>query len=364
MSRDSGAHGVQVVGGSNPPCPTNLTPPPQQLGETTVAPQAQETLRSLRTPLSFVFRLGVGKRARVSLLTLVGKSTSVGESARTHRSDPRRAPEWPWRLVRYGTDCTMTAKAEGVALKIIIIFFGLITHVNQPMSLDNTAVLPHAKHHVALLLVPRGLIAPIITPEDRWLSQWVNGDGTYAIKLDGLKVRLKGTRGIFADLKETHQKHVPKLSRLVPNCSRLKAAVLNRTPNTQFSSFFDYRAGDVEPYEYFGAMAYFPDSQESSPRCVACKVKFEALLRDDHAVLVFEEKDGTKHTYQVAGNSILTVQNIPTQPTKGHYVHHYTVLENCWGPALENMGECINTPKCKLGIVPYPGIDCANSQYP
>jgi hypothetical protein len=26
MSRDSGAHGVQVVGGSNPPCPTNSNP--------------------------------------------------------------------------------------------------------------------------------------------------------------------------------------------------------------------------------------------------------------------------------------------------------------------------------------------------
>ncbi len=25
MSRDSGAHGVQVVGGSNLPCPTNIT---------------------------------------------------------------------------------------------------------------------------------------------------------------------------------------------------------------------------------------------------------------------------------------------------------------------------------------------------
>jgi hypothetical protein len=27
MSRDSGAHGVQVVGGSNPPCPTNIPAP-------------------------------------------------------------------------------------------------------------------------------------------------------------------------------------------------------------------------------------------------------------------------------------------------------------------------------------------------
>lgn len=26
MSRDSGAHGVQVVGGSNPPCPTKTLP--------------------------------------------------------------------------------------------------------------------------------------------------------------------------------------------------------------------------------------------------------------------------------------------------------------------------------------------------
>jgi hypothetical protein len=26
MSRDSGAHGVQVVGGSNPPCPTKSNP--------------------------------------------------------------------------------------------------------------------------------------------------------------------------------------------------------------------------------------------------------------------------------------------------------------------------------------------------
>jgi hypothetical protein len=249
-------------------------------------------------------------------------------------------------------------------LKIIIIFFGLITHVNQPMSLDNTAVLPHAKNHVSLLLVPRGLIAPIITPEDAWLSKWEKGDGTYAIKLDGLKVRLKGTRGIFADLKETHKKHVPKLSRLVPNCSRLKAAVLNRIPNAQFSSFFDYRAGDVEPYEYFPAMAYFPNSQESSSRCVACKVKFEATLREDHAVLVFEEKDGTEHTYQVAGNSTLTVQNTPIEASKGHFVHHYTVLENCWGPPLESKGECTNMPRCKLGEEPYPGVDCSNSQYP
>jgi len=29
MSRDSGAHGVQVVGGSNPPCPTKLPTPPE-----------------------------------------------------------------------------------------------------------------------------------------------------------------------------------------------------------------------------------------------------------------------------------------------------------------------------------------------
>jgi hypothetical protein len=28
MSRDSGAHGVQVVGGSNPPCPTKHNPNP------------------------------------------------------------------------------------------------------------------------------------------------------------------------------------------------------------------------------------------------------------------------------------------------------------------------------------------------
>ena len=44
MSRDSGAHGVQVVAGSNPACPTNHNPDPtDNLGQSANLFASRET---------------------------------------------------------------------------------------------------------------------------------------------------------------------------------------------------------------------------------------------------------------------------------------------------------------------------------
>jgi hypothetical protein len=66
MSRDSGAHGVQVVGGSNPPCPTKNKP---QEATTTYA------FRSERAPLN----------ARPCVVTLRHFTPAVPSRARSYR---------------------------------------------------------------------------------------------------------------------------------------------------------------------------------------------------------------------------------------------------------------------------------------
>ena len=265
---------------------------------------------------------------------------------------------------------------------LVIIFFGLVTHVNQPWSLDNTAVLPAAHGHAAEMSIPK---SAVIDPQP-WLSQFER-QTAYVIPLQGMNVRVKNTRGMFSDKRPEFFASVPRLKKLAPGL-KLSRAVRRRLGSEQLSAFVNYRGGRLTT-ESFYAQKLILGSGDSSGTCVACKVRYEADLRDGEAQLVFIR--GTEQNLvRIAGGSKLDVNNILTAdaiPSESHLGSVFSIFDGGSSREFERGDACDQSPLCdgleeleafeaamaveaplvegqSVGPAPFPGPDCTNSHYP
>lgn len=257
---------------------------------------------------------------------------------------------------------------------ITIIFFGLIVHVNQPLSLANTAVLPYAPYHAQILHVPaRALDDPNDSLiKDQQITTYDANADEYLINLNGFAVEVEGTRGIFSDLKQELVDSEPPLQKLAPTC-RLRTEVRNRTyVANDLVAYIDYRGGRLTPLNYYWNQLKFPDSSDQTLKngiCVNCKVQYEADLRGNTATLEFTDPNGKKHDLVIKGNSRLTVTNLldPKQKPMNHFDYHYKVLTNC-DPVHGYRGNPCGKEYCpegtRNGDSPFPDADCTNSHFP
>lgn len=258
-------------------------------------------------------------------------------------------------------------------MKLTIIFFGLIIHVNQPWSLDNTAVLPDDDHHTAVMWIPK---AAVTKPAPEWIEKWCKSDPC-VIPLKNFDVRVKGTRGRFSTMSPELIAALPPLRTLAPDCRGLRVEVLDRIPGEMLlGSFIDYRGGKRDVAEHFRFEATFPGSPWEKSRCLACKVSYVAELKEGTATLVFtNKKTGDIDRVKIDGDNTIEVRHLPGQYEKTHFGLHYRVFEPekpdepCVGPAPFDVPEqpC-DEPTCKerqnVGPWPWPQAECTNSSYP
>lgn len=279
---------------------------------------------------------------------------------------------------------------------IIIIFFGLIVHVNQPDSFDDTAVLPAAPFHVQKMLIPVG---SVLNPQDAWVQRQPQVGSNYEISLENLDVRLQGTTGTFCN-KDAIVTAVPKLPTISPRCGGLKRAVRERDNTSKLVAYVDYGAGKLSVESYFPKKLGFGKDPDKDPQsCVACRVRYEGTLAGDEALLVFTEENGTTHEIRVSKGAQLEVQNLPEYMLGKHFHFHYEILNDCDDGTDTFIGkDCTESAICDVaaqknaekahpleslvqkaaGVLklhqllpfmhahdePFPLADCTNSQYP
>lgn len=248
---------------------------------------------------------------------------------------------------------------------LVILFYGLMIHVNQPWSLSNTVVIPKVDKHATTLRIPENSLLKF--GDFQWIIDNSTKDGhVYVLPLTKRKVRIEGTRGMFLDRRANWVDAAPPLKTLAPTC-RLRDEVRNREITDDLIAYVDYRAGRLTPDSYFSDQLKFEntDSQWKNSHCVPCTTRYEADLDTDYAELEIDDA-GTKHSIRIAGNSQLMVTNLPTETVQfGHFDHNFAIFKNCSSHATAKKGDrCTNTPGCPPPPTPFPDADCTNSAYP
>jgi hypothetical protein len=258
-------------------------------------------------------------------------------------------------------------------MKLVILFFGLIVHVNQPWSLDNTAVLPDAEHHHPVMSIPKSALA---VPDDPWLKGSCANDPC-VVKLKGFNVRVKGTRGWFSKMSPELIAALPSLKDLAPGCRGLRKEVRDRVPLLdELASFVDYRGGRRSVETYYKQKAAFEDGPQpwKDPRCLTCKLRYEAELDGSEITLTFTEKStGKTHDVRIKGDSTLEVTHIPDKYDPGHFGFAYNIFEpdeRCVGLSPMVYPDKLCDNYCDTGNTavstasPFPQADCTNTGYP
>jgi hypothetical protein len=254
---------------------------------------------------------------------------------------------------------------------ITVLFVGLIAHVNQPRSLDNTAVLLVAPHHNPQLLIPD--TATMVDPDDDFLSKQPRRDEVYdryEIDVTDWRVRLSGTRGMFCDHPQEVLDTVPRLQHLAPKCS-LKQAVIDRQTGGPFAAFFDYRGGRLGVADYLQKQLEFKPKAGGGPtfQCASCRMRYTAELEGNYAYLTLNKGTET-HVIRVPANSTIEVSNVPdpNERPNSHFDLYYEIFENCTNDidVLPSGTDCAQKQNhiCNPGTPPYPFADCTNSQWP
>lgn len=244
---------------------------------------------------------------------------------------------------------------------LVIIFFGLMVHVNQPFSFDNTLVIPRVEHHHPVLRIPQNAV---LNSEDPWVQQFLHDpEDEYVIPLEDRKLRIEGTRGVFSDKHPTFFAAAPRLRQLAQKC-KLRPEVRKRKITPELGSYIDYRGGRLTTESYFPAMLEFESGPLAGKHCIACKTRYEADLRGERVQLTFA--DG--HVVVIAGNSAIEVDNVPppAETSGGHFSRTYAIFKGgCEGPRTRRSDACRNTPICRFELPdPFPDADCTNTNYP
>ncbi len=263
-------------------------------------------------------------------------------------------------------------------MKIIIIFIGLIVQVNQPMSLANTAVLVAAEHHQPTLVIP---FDSIINPDD-WVVRQKKGSDA-EIDLTGATIRVRGTRGIFSDVKDEFMEGSPSLRSLAPTCKLRPEVRKRQVVPGELAAYVDFRGGRVMPEAYLPKMLSFEGRE---PRCAICRMRYEADLRGDHVTLVYKKKsldnNGKEvvetHEIKVAGGRSdavpeIKVVNRPPHVVARHFDKAYNIyVGKCANhqvrPAVTDL-PCTEPKKCGPFppradiLLADPGDDCTIDHY-
>jgi hypothetical protein len=255
---------------------------------------------------------------------------------------------------------------------LIIVFSGLVAHIQLPNSTVSTAALPIDKHHFASLRFrPEDIVLRKIRnkPEelDEWFATYLSQDEIYVIPLSGLHVKISGL-----DPKDTDTAAVrdliPSLTK-VSSCQTLKKSIINRTPDNDFG-FVDYSGGVLMANAYFDTMGYVANVPGwDVPRCMPAELQLITPVVDDAAKLIFITKGGEAHEVALRPGTHIEVFNSSLPQHPGHkktkHFENYSSLFSGWC----SMDKVLAAGECrKSGLTvrkpAEPDPDCTNSHYP
>lgn len=253
---------------------------------------------------------------------------------------------------------------------LIIVFGGLVAHIQLPNSTVSTAALPIDKNHSATLAFFKDDI--VLAPHeelDDWFGDFLGADGQYVIPLKGLHVKISGLDPKDTDV-EAVRDIMPSLLK-VSSCRKLKKSVVERTPDNDFG-FVDYSGGVLMANTYFGSMGYVPNVPGwDVPRCVPCEMQLITRVVDDLATLTFINKKGATHYVSLRPGTRIKVSNsaLPNVMVPGgHKVPHFETYSTLFSDSCA-MNRLLGGPTCRKGGLicrtpTYPDPDCTNSHYP
>lgn len=251
---------------------------------------------------------------------------------------------------------------------LIIVFGGLIAHVQLPNSTTSTAALPIDRHHSATLAF---LKEDVVLGEGEELDEFfehnLGGSGQYVIPLKGVHVKISGLEAKETDPQAVRDM-IPSLTK-VSSCKKLKKTVLNRTPDKDFG-FVDYSGGALMANTYFGSMGYVPDVPGwDVPRCMPCEMQLITQVVDDYATLSFITRNGKTHVVSLRAGARVRVSNsLDPISTGGHKPPHFETYSTLFSDTC-SMNHLQAGPPCRKGGMvcrqpAEPDPDCTNSHYP
>jgi hypothetical protein len=238
---------------------------------------------------------------------------------------------------------------------IAIVFVGLIVQVNQPWSLDNTAVLPFVESHTAELVIPRPALADPREVANLPIPHEEKNEHVI-IQLKDVDVRVRGTRGMFNRRTREYKDAVPSLKK-VGGCRKLRNTVRRREQDGPMAhaSFVDLRGGRMVPHRYVPNQLSFGNT-DFQKRCTACSVMYQAELRNETATLVLRMgEDQPAYELHLKKGAQILVRNIPPEPVDGHHEHAYVVFEQCGSRPIPDPTLPCRKPECTSDLFDWEG---------
>jgi len=253
---------------------------------------------------------------------------------------------------------------------LIIVFSGLVAHIQLPNSTVSTAALPIDKHHVAILsFFKEDVVLSAYETLDPWFDDFIGANGEYVVPIKGLHVKISGIEPTDTDAQAVRD-IIPSLLK-VSSCKKLKKSVINRTPDNDFG-FVDYSGGVLMANTYYGTMGYVPDVPGwDVPRCVPCQMQLITKVVDDVATLTFVTRKGATHDVSLRPGTRIAVSNgiLPgPMPSGGHKPPHFENYSTLFSDSC-SMNRMLGGPPCRKGGLTCrtptdPDPDCTNSHYP
>jgi hypothetical protein len=220
--------------------------------------------------------------------------------------------------------------------KIIILFFGIIAHVQ----------LQTPEWHRAVLLKGDGdHLAAFVVKADGLVSSTLKEQRTH---LEGYRVfslmsqHLRQSPGGAARTEWKALDDIPSLYRIARSPAR-DEVFLDKITSPDFAAFFDYSGGRIETVDWVAEKVIYPRSWTGS-RCVANVV---ALTIETTSNIVFGGKDGQ---IVLKPGAIAMVYDGAAPTAKGdprdHYEYHFNIVKN---PHDVSLPQPANT-RCELSV--------------
>jgi hypothetical protein len=208
--------------------------------------------------------------------------------------------------------------------------------------------------------------------------------------LKGVTVRVKGTRGIFSDLKTEFTDGSPAMHTLAPACKLRDEVRKRQIVPGELIAYVDFRGGQVLPEMYLPKKLSFTGTPLAEPRCTVCRARYQSQVRGDHATLIYKKKlknpdgspvlrqDGKEaeevHEIAIAGGdpaTEITVSNKPSHTVPHHFEKQFNIyVGQCEASQIRPV---VTSEKCTTGKtcpqksppgVADPGDDCSVVRHP
>lgn len=218
-----------------------------------------------------------------------------------------------------------------LVLAFTVIFRGIISQVDLPSN-ETTAVIPVAPHHAPSLCIQISDVKSGMPPSGLLLAGNSDCPDKTAYRLD-----LRSARVTFSNIDETavtrtsdYDKYTLPLSR-VSGCKNLKTEVKNKQPlANEIHGYVSYPGGELSVRDFFRFKGESRAKPRQDPQCYACTVVLTMDVKggSDPSVTLSAPSGSTTLSLSPSAE-IAVVNGYSSQPSLGHFVHHYKIFSGC-----------------------------------